>query len=113
MPISRISMALARGLSASFAGWSRRSCPTGLRLSLMVVVAAVTCLVASWSLVFSADHSGLTGRASAALILLGVALLIVAGQITRRVQKRRHEVEALWESEQYFRTLLDHVPAAV
>jgi diguanylate cyclase (GGDEF)-like protein/PAS domain S-box-containing protein len=106
-------MAFARGLSASFAGWSRRSCPTGLGLSLMVVVAAVTCLVASWSLVFSADHAGVTGQGSAALILLGVALLIVAGQITRRVQKQRHEVEALWESEQYFRTLLDHVPAAV
>jgi PAS domain S-box-containing protein len=106
-------MTRARRFSGWLGGWSRPSALTGERLSLILVGAFVVCSGVSGSLVLSADGSGLTGQASAAVILLGVGLLIAAAEVARRVHTQRHDAEALRESEQHFRTLVDHVPAAV
>src|SRR6202022_4463739 len=61
----------------------------------------------------TAHDGALTDLASKALIALGLGLLIVAAEVTRRVRKQRLNAEALRDSEQHFRTLVDHVPAAV
>jgi diguanylate cyclase (GGDEF)-like protein/PAS domain S-box-containing protein len=61
----------------------------------------------------TAHDGALTDLASKALIALGLGLLVVAAEVTRRVRKQRLNAEALRDSEQHFRTLVDHVPAAV
>src|SRR6202035_721363 len=48
-----------------------------------------------------------------ALIVLGFGLLIVAAEVARRVRRQRRDSEALRDSEQHFRALVDNVPAAV
>jgi diguanylate cyclase (GGDEF)-like protein/PAS domain S-box-containing protein len=61
----------------------------------------------------SAHDAALAERASAALIALGIGLLIVAAEVARRTRRQQCDAEASRESALHFRTLVDNVPAAV
>ena len=51
--------------------------------------------------------------AGGALMVLGLGLLIVAAEVSRRVRNQHRAAAALRDSEQHFRSLIDYVPAAV
>jgi diguanylate cyclase (GGDEF)-like protein/PAS domain S-box-containing protein len=61
----------------------------------------------------SARDSGLTDVAGKALIVLGVGLLILAAEVARRVRRQLRDADALRDSEQHLRMLVERVPAAV
>jgi diguanylate cyclase (GGDEF)-like protein/PAS domain S-box-containing protein len=83
------------------------------RKAAQAALATTATEVVSESARESASEAGLTGLASAALIVLGLGLLIGAAEVARRVGRQRRDADALRNSEQHFRTLVDRIPAAV